>query len=72
MRTIGVLGCGRVGFPLAKTLVEKGYKVNGTARSNDKIVKLSESGINSFKYVVDKNFNTSLFFKSLDLSLIHI
>ena len=33
MRTIGVLGCGRVGFPLAKTLVEKGYKVNGTARS---------------------------------------
>ena len=27
MRTIGVLGCGRVGFPLAKTLVEKGYKV---------------------------------------------
>ena len=72
MRTIGVLGCGRVGFPLAKTLVEKGYKVNGTARSNDKIFKLSKSGINSFKYLVNKNFDASIFFKSLDLLIITI
>ena len=72
MNKIGVLGCGRVGFPLAKTLLDNGYKVNGTARSSDKILKLSKSGINSYQYVINKNFNESPFYRSLDLLIITV
>jgi nucleoside-diphosphate-sugar epimerase len=72
MNKIGVLGCGRVGFPLAKTLLDNGYKVNGTARSSDKILKLSKSGINSYQYVINKNFNESRFYRSLDLLIITV
>ena len=72
MNKIGVLGCGRVGFPLAKTLLDNGYKVNGTSRSLDKILKLSKSGINSYQYVINQNFNESPFYKSLDLLIITI
>ena len=72
MKKIGVLGCGRVGLPLAKVLVKKGFDVNGSVRSHEKILKLSNLGINFFKYNVDQNFKDSHFFKSLDLLIITI
>lgn len=43
--TIAVIGCGWLGEPLAKYLINAGYKVFGTTTSSDKIQRLSESGI---------------------------
>ncbi|NAS10718.1 SDR family oxidoreductase [Poritiphilus flavus] len=42
---IGILGCGWLGFPLAKTLVQKGYTVKGSTTSPAKTAQLKESGI---------------------------
>ncbi|SEA16394.1 Nucleoside-diphosphate-sugar epimerase [Flavobacterium gillisiae] len=48
MKNISVLGCGWLGFPLAEALLEKGFRVNGTTTSTDKISKLEKAGIHPF------------------------
>lgn len=45
---ISVIGCGWLGLPLAKTLVEKGYVVNGSTTSKNKFDTLKEYQINPF------------------------
>jgi len=49
MRQISILGCGWLGLPLAKSLIEKGYYVNGSTTSVDKILVLKNSGITPFQ-----------------------
>jgi nucleoside-diphosphate-sugar epimerase len=48
MLKISILGCGWLGLPLAQTLIEKGYFVNGSTTSPEKIPVLEKSGINPF------------------------
>lgn len=43
-----MIGCGWFGFPLAKSLIEYGYLVNGTTTSTDKIETLRNSKIKPF------------------------
>lgn len=45
---ISILGCGWLGFPLAKSLVEKGFSVNGSTTSENKLSSLSSAGISPF------------------------
>ncbi len=45
---ISVLGCGWLGLPLAKSLVSKGYSVNGSTTSADKTEMLQSEGIEPF------------------------
>jgi nucleoside-diphosphate-sugar epimerase len=45
---ISILGCGWLGFPLAKYLTEKGHSVKGSTTSESKIPLLSEYGIDPF------------------------
>ena len=45
IKAIGVIGCGWLGFPLAKHLVAQGYSVKGTTTSKDKLDILKEAGI---------------------------
>jgi nucleoside-diphosphate-sugar epimerase len=45
---ISILGCGWLGFPLAKYLIEKGHSVKGSTTSESKIALLSEYGIEPF------------------------
>ena len=45
---ISILGCGWLGFPLGKHLVEKGHSVKGSTTSESKIDLLSEIGIEPF------------------------
>jgi len=40
-----IIGCGWVGFPLAKALVRKGYAVTGTTTTPEKLRELQEAGI---------------------------
>lgn len=44
-KRIVIIGCGWLGFPLAKCLVKKGFKVKGTTTSKDKLQELLEYNI---------------------------
>jgi len=45
---ISILGCGWLGLPLAKHLIEKGHTVKGSTTSENKLSLLSEVGIEPF------------------------
>lgn len=47
--TISILGCGWYGLPLAKSLIEKGYRVKGSTTSSEKLSLLQESEIESYQ-----------------------
>ncbi|KAF2335463.1 NAD(P)H-binding protein [Flavobacterium daemonense] len=48
MKKISILGCGWLGLPLAKKLLEKGNSVKGSTTSENKISVLENAGINPF------------------------
>ena len=52
---ISILGCGWLGFPLAKSLVEKGFSVNGSTTSENKLSILSTDGILPYLISVTEN-----------------
>ncbi|SDR78770.1 Nucleoside-diphosphate-sugar epimerase [Formosa sp. Hel1_31_208] len=47
-QNICVIGCGWLGLPLAKHLIENGYHVNGSTTSASKIVMLETEGVSPF------------------------
>jgi len=52
MKQISILGCGWLGFPLAKSLLVKGYAVKGSTTSMEKIFMLKNDGVNPFQIIV--------------------
>jgi len=48
MKKISILGCGWLGFPLAKALLENGFSVTGSTTSKEKLLNLENAGILSF------------------------
>ncbi|AFU68410.1 short chain dehydrogenase/reductase, atypical SDR family [Psychroflexus torquis ATCC 700755] len=46
---ISILGCGWLGIPLAKALLQKGYKIKGSTTSSEKLEVLKSEGIQPFK-----------------------
>ncbi|MEM8848378.1 MAG: SDR family oxidoreductase [Bacteroidota bacterium] len=48
-KSIGVLGCGWLGFPLAQKLVDVEYEVHGTTTSSSKMDLLKNSGIQPYQ-----------------------
>jgi nucleoside-diphosphate-sugar epimerase len=55
MKNISILGCGWLGFPLAKALVEKGTPINGSTTSPDKISILEKVGIHPFLIALESD-----------------
>jgi nucleoside-diphosphate-sugar epimerase len=53
MTKISILGCGWLGLPLAKALLEKGFLINGSTTSEEKILMLKNKGINPFLIRLD-------------------
>lgn len=53
--TISILGCGWLGLPLAKYLVNKGYNVKGSTTRQDKLPLLQEAGIMAHHVSVTKS-----------------
>ena len=49
MKQISILGCGWLGMPLAKSLLEKGFSVIGSTTSLEKISALESNGIQAFQ-----------------------
>ena len=45
MESISILGCGWLGLPLAKSLLDKGYSVKGSTRSFTQLSHLKSNGI---------------------------
>lgn len=53
MYNISILGCGWLGLPLAKTLLEKGHVVNGSTTTLTKLNVLKDFGIQPFLITLD-------------------
>lgn len=53
MKQISILGCGWLGLPLAKSLLQKGFSVNGSTTSTEKLIVLKNSGISSFEIILE-------------------
>ncbi len=65
--TISVLGCGWLGLPLAKQLVEMGHIVKGSTQTATKLAVLHQQGIDPYLIEVQKKIkgtNLPHFFKS--------
>lgn len=55
MKQLSILGCGWLGLPLAKSLIEKGYQVKGSTTSLEKILVLKNSQIEAFQIELSEN-----------------
>jgi nucleoside-diphosphate-sugar epimerase len=55
MTKISILGCGWLGFPLAKAMIAKGFSISGSTTSTEKVSILEESGINPFLININLN-----------------
>ncbi len=53
MKNISILGIGWLGLPLAKNLLQMGYRVKGSTTSAEKLSKLSAGGIAGFQLAVE-------------------
>ncbi len=54
MTKISILGCGWLGLPLAKRLIEKGNSVNGSTTSENKLSILKDAEINPFLVILSE------------------
>jgi nucleoside-diphosphate-sugar epimerase len=65
MNTISILGCGWLGKPLALAFLTKNMKVKGSTTSSEKILTLSNAGIEAFHIAFQPEFvGDDAFFKS--------
>jgi nucleoside-diphosphate-sugar epimerase len=58
MTRISILGCGWLGLPLAKTLLENGFSVKGSTTSIDKLSVLENLGIQPYLIALSENETT--------------
>lgn len=59
---ISILGCGWLGLPLAKYLIEKGYSVKGSSRSKERMPIFEKEGIEAYFIDLSPNFNKNVNF----------
>ncbi|MFH6602769.1 NAD(P)H-binding protein [Maribacter algicola] len=72
---IGVLGCGWLGWPLAKSFIFDEYQVHGSTTSVEKLQSLEKDGIKAFNVQLkeDENDNgITPFLKGVDILIINI
>ncbi len=75
MTKISILGCGWLGFPLAKALLESGIYVNGSTTSTEKLLSLKNAGISPFLIELEEvaiNGNISEFLEGSQVLIINI
>jgi nucleoside-diphosphate-sugar epimerase len=53
--TVGIMGCGWLGLPLAQALIEKSFNVKGTTTSFEKLSVLTNIGIESYRLRLTDN-----------------
>lgn len=52
---ISIIGCGWLGFPLAKTLIDQGFVVKGSTTSKQKLYPLRDAGIDAYDIQLDED-----------------
>ena len=75
MKQISILGCGWLGLPLAKSLLQKGFRVYGSTTSVEKISVLENAGINPFLVTlsaVEGHTEINSFLKNSEILIIDI
>lgn len=69
---ISILGCGWLGFPLAKYLVKDGFKVNGSTTSDDKLNEFIKNGIKPFLIDVENLSDSITEFLNADILILAV
>jgi nucleoside-diphosphate-sugar epimerase len=72
---IAILGCGWLGLPLAKKLIEKGYVVKGSTTSKEKLVILENVGILPYQIKLEENEitgNIESFLENTDVLVVDV
>lgn len=64
--TIGIIGCGWLGLPLAKSLIQDGHKVHGSTTNADKLNLLKKEGIKPFIIILGEDAVTGRIEEFLD------
>jgi nucleoside-diphosphate-sugar epimerase len=75
MIQISILGCGWLGFPLAKAFLKEGFFVKGSTTSQGKLEILKNSGIESFLISLSENGiegNIAAFIKDTEILIIDV
>lgn len=54
-KNVAILGCGWLGFPLAVHLINKGYTVNGSTTSKEKMIAMEAANIRPFYVKLSEN-----------------
>ncbi|MGD1894977.1 MAG: SDR family oxidoreductase [Cyclobacteriaceae bacterium] len=57
--SVSILGCGWLGFPLAKALVSAGYRVRGSTTSSEKLSMLEQGGIEPYLITLNPTLKES-------------
>jgi nucleoside-diphosphate-sugar epimerase len=74
-KRIGILGCGWLGTPLARSLLEKGFEVGGTTTREEKCYALEELGVQAFQIFISETGvqgPVESFLKGLDCLVVNI
>lgn len=74
-KKIAILGCGWLGLPLAKSLLQKGYEVKGSTTSAAKLAVLSSEGIDAYRLKVSSegiSGDVKAFLAAVDVLIIDI
>ena len=74
-KKISILGCGWLGFPLAKSLLSKGHEIKGSTTSESKLEVLKNAGISPFQIQLEAHQiigNIEDFLKETDVLVIDI
>lgn len=69
---ISILGCGWLGMPLAFSLMKKGFKVNGSTTSVNKLKTLENEGITPYLIDLDNLENNSSNFLNVEVLIIAV
>ena len=72
MKTISILGCGWLGFPLAKRLIDEGYEVKGSSRNVSKLLELEKAGIQSYQLDIGQLDQVEVSFWEADALILSI
>ncbi|WP_163131235.1 SDR family oxidoreductase [Agarivorans sp. Alg241-V36] len=74
IKRISIVGCGWLGMPLAKSLLEQGYHVLGSKRHSEELAELSAAGVEAYRLELDpqvESNNIAALLKS-DLLIVNV
>jgi UDP-N-acetyl-D-mannosaminuronate dehydrogenase len=73
--TIGIIGCGWLGLPLAKSLLKNSFTVKGSTTSEEKLAILAQEGIEPYKVILSETeieVNIEAFLKNVITLIINV